>query len=116
MVHHNGLDFGEPYVYLGGGTYDFTYSLPDMVDIAKDEMKEVKIKLRSRDGSVEYFIVNHKKGEAEALENKASVTLEGNLSDYFNEQGSITVRLKVPNNFDRDIQVPGVQVEGALKE
>jgi hypothetical protein len=116
MVHHNGLEFGETYVFLGGGTYDFTYSLPDMVDITKDEMREVKLKLRTRDGSVEYYIFNHKTGEAELLENKSSITLEGNLLDYFNEQGGITVRLRVPNNFDMDIQLPGVQVEGALKE
>ncbi|NMH72986.1 hypothetical protein HF078_07880 [Bacillus sp. RO2] len=116
MVHNNGLEFGETYVFLGGGTYDFTYSLPDMVDITKDEMREVKLKLRTRDGSVEYYIFNHKTGEAELLENKSSITLEGNLLDYFNEQGGITVRLRVPNNFDMDIQLPGVQVEGALKE
>ncbi|WP_226681663.1 hypothetical protein [Sutcliffiella horikoshii] len=116
MVHHNGLDFGEPYVYLGGGTYDFSYNLPDMVDMTKDELKEVKLKLRTRNGSVEYFIVNQKTGEAELLENKSSVTLEGKLSDYFNEQGSITVRVTIPNNYDTDIQVPGVQVEGAVKE
>ncbi|MEA3319153.1 MAG: hypothetical protein U9Q88_03920 [Bacillota bacterium] len=116
MVHHNGLEFGETYVFLGGGTYDFTYSLPDMVEITKDEMREVKLKLRTRDGSVEYYIFNHKTGEAELLENKSSITLEGNLLDYFNEQGGITVRLRVPNNFDMDIQLPGVQVEGALKE
>ncbi|TYS63573.1 hypothetical protein FZC76_18965 [Sutcliffiella horikoshii] len=116
MVHHNGLQFGENYLYLGGGTYDFNYSLPDMVDITKDEMTEVKVKLRTRDGSVEYSIYNHKTGEAELLENKSSITLEGNLSDYFDEQGSMTVRLRVPNNFDMDIQLPGVQVEGALNE
>lgn len=116
MVHHNGLQFGETYVYLGGGTYDFTYNLPDMVDITKDEMTEVKVKLRTRDGSVEYFIFNYKTSEAELLENKSSITLEGNLSDYFNEHGSITVRLRIPNNFDTEIQLPGVQVEGALKE
>ncbi|WP_404442208.1 hypothetical protein LG307_12165 [Sutcliffiella horikoshii] len=116
MIHHNGLEFNETYVYLGGGTYDFTYNLPDMVDVAKDEMKEVKIKLRTRDGSVEYFIVNQKSKEAELLENKGSVTLEGNLTDYFNEQGSITVRVTIPTNYDRDIQVPGVEVEGAIKE
>ncbi|KMJ59658.1 hypothetical protein AB685_01945 [Bacillus sp. LL01] len=116
MIHHNGLDFGEPYVYLGGGTYDFTYTLPEMVDYSSGVINDLKIKLRSRNGNMEFFVVNQKKGELEPLENKASITLEGNLADYISEQGTFVLTVKVLDNMDSDIQVPGVQVEGELKE
>ncbi len=117
MIHHNGLDFGEPYVYLGGGTYDFKYTLPEMIDLSNAlTINEVKLKLRARNSDLEYFVVNHKKGELEPLENKASITLEGNLEDYISEQGTLVLTVKVIGNMDSDMQVPGVQVEGELKE
>ncbi len=116
MIHHNGLDFGEPYVYLGTGVYDFTYTLPEMVDLSTDKINEVKIKLRSRNSSQEYFVLNQKEGELEPLENKSSITLEGNLTDYISDQGTIIVTVKVLDNMDSDIQVPGIQLEGELKE
>lgn len=116
MIHHNGLDFGEPYVYLGPGTYDFTYTLPEMIDQSTDTINEVKIKLRTRNSNQEYYILNQKKAELEPLENKASITLEGDLADYISGQGTLVVTVKVLDNMDSDIQVPGIQVEGELKE
>ncbi|WP_339146394.1 MULTISPECIES: hypothetical protein [unclassified Sutcliffiella] len=116
MIHHNGLDFGEPYVYLAPGTYDFTYNLPEMIDRSTDTINEVKVKLRTRNSNQEYYILNQKKGELELLENKASITLEGNLADYISEQGTLVVTVKVLDNMDSDIQVPGIQIEGELKE
>lgn len=116
MIHHNGLDFGEPYVYLGGGTYDFTYTLPEMVDQSSDVINEMKIKLRTRNSNQEYFVLNQKMGELEPLENKSSITLEGDIADYISEQGTFVLTVKILANMDSDIQVPGVQVEGELKE
>ncbi|WP_152444689.1 hypothetical protein [Bacillus sp. THAF10] len=115
MIHHNGLAFGENYVYLGNGTYTLSYQLPDLVDKKKDEITDMKLKLRVRELDIEYAIYNFAKDELEILENKSSITLENNLKDYLSDEGVIQLSLKV-NSMDSDIEIPGIQVKGEIKE
>ncbi|CAG9621993.1 hypothetical protein [Sutcliffiella rhizosphaerae] len=114
-IHHNGLDFGEQYVYTSNGTFTLSYTLPDMIDLTKDDIQGIQLKLRSRNMEVEYFIYNHSTNELEPLDNKPTITLENKLKHYISEQGTIDLSLQV-SNMDSDIQVPGIQVEGEIKE
>ncbi|WP_078380291.1 hypothetical protein [Sutcliffiella halmapala] len=114
-IYHNGLDYGDKVIHIGGGSYTMSYRIPDMFSVERDKVTELKFKLRTSGEDLEYFVLNQRTNKLEPLENMNTVKIEGNLEHYIAENQVIQLVFTVPTNMDRDMTVPGIEVEGELK-
>ena len=113
-IYHNGLEYGDSFFHVSDGSYTISYGLPDMISKDKDVFKKLKLKLISRNGNLEYFIENQATNELEPLENKSRMTIEEKIEDYISDENVIKLVIKVPVNYDLEITVPGIELEGEL--
>ncbi|MBM7619421.1 hypothetical protein JOC95_001270 [Bacillus tianshenii] len=115
-IFHNGLDYGEPFIHVSDGSYTISYQLPEMISKDRDSFTKLKLKLKTRDGNLEYFIKNQKTGELISLENKSSITIEEEVKDLISNQNGIDLVIKAPVNFEEQLEIPGIELEGELSQ
>ncbi|MGY3717808.1 hypothetical protein ACWE42_20050 [Sutcliffiella cohnii] len=113
-IYHNGLDYGEQFIHLGPGSYTIQYQLPDIINKEKDSINEIKLKLRTRNEMIQYFLFNSKTNEFEDLPNESTVTIDSNVEEYINENNSIQIMVKIDPSTDSEITVPAIEIEGEL--
>jgi len=115
-IFHNGLDYGEPFIHVSDGSYTMTYQLPEMISKERDNFNKLKLKLKTRDANLEYFIVNQETKELVPLENKSSITIEEMVKDFISNQNGIELVIKAPVNFEDQLEIPGIELEGELSQ
>lgn len=115
-IFHNGLDYGEPFIHVSDGSYTLSYQLPEMISKERDNFNKLKLKLKSRDVNLEYFIINQETKELVPLENKSSITIEEKVKDFISNENGIDLVIKAPVNFEDQLEIPGIELEGELSQ
>ncbi|MGM0835056.1 MAG: hypothetical protein ACQEV7_02790 [Bacillota bacterium] len=115
-IFHNGLDYGEPFIHVSDGSYTISYQLPEMISKERDIFNKLKLKLKSRNVNLEYFIVNQETKELVPLENKSSITIEEKVKEFISNQNGIDLVIKAPVNFEDQLEIPGIELEGELSQ
>ncbi|MGD6831646.1 hypothetical protein ACQCT5_05760 [Sutcliffiella halmapala] len=113
-IYHNGLEYGEPFIHVSDGSYTLSYQLPEMIAKERDSFNKLKLKLKSRDVNLEYFIVNQETKDLVPLDNKSSITIEEKVKDFISNQNGIEIVIKAPVNFEDQLEIPGIGLEGEL--